>query len=46
MKYEKPEITLSANAAEIVQGSKPGGFMDSRDGQNPIHSTGAYESDE
>jgi len=46
MKYERPEITLSADAAEIVQGSKPGGFMDSRDPQNPIHSTGAYESDD
>lgn len=46
MKYEKPEITLSASAAEIVKGSKPGAMVDGLDPQNPIHSTGTYESDE
>jgi hypothetical protein len=46
MKYEKPEITLSANAAEVIQGLKVGGPADSGDPNNPIHTPAAYESDE
>ena len=46
MKYEKPEITLSANAAEVIQGPKIGGPSDFTHPQDPIHSTGTYQSDE
>jgi hypothetical protein len=46
MKYEKPDITLLAEATDIVRGPKLGGLMDSRQPQNPIHSSAAYESDE
>jgi hypothetical protein len=46
MKYEKPEITLTANAAEAIQGPKIGGPSDFPDPQNPVHTTGAYQSDE
>lgn len=46
MKYEKPEITLSAEASEAIQGSKVGGPADSGQPMNPIHTPAAYESDE
>ncbi len=46
MKYEKPEISLSAQAVEVIQGRKLSGPVDSGDMGNPIHTTGAYESDE
>lgn len=46
MKYEKPEITLSANAVEVIQDSKSGGPVDSMNPQNPIHTPGVYQSDE
>jgi hypothetical protein len=46
MKYEKPEITLVAEAVVLVQGRKLTGIMDFADPQNPIRSTSAYESDE
>ena len=46
MKYEKPEITLVANATILVQGTKLTGIMDFADPQNPIRSTSAYQSDE
>jgi hypothetical protein len=46
MKYEKPEITHSAVAVELIQGSKVGGPADSRQPQNPIHTPAAYQSDE
>lgn len=46
MKYEKPEITFSAEAVEIVQGMKLSGPADSGQPQNPIHTAAAYDSDE
>jgi hypothetical protein len=46
MKYEKPEITLSADAVQVIQGMKVGGPADSGDHNNPIHTPAAYESDE
>ena len=46
MKYEKPEITLTAVAVELIHGSKVGGPADSGQPQNPIHTPAAYESDE
>ncbi len=46
MKYEKPEITLPADAVEVIQGSKVGGPADSGQPQNPIHTPASYESDE
>lgn len=46
MKYEKPEITLTAVAVEAIQGPKTGGPADSGEPQNPIHTSCAYESDE
>ncbi len=46
MKYEKPEITFSSDAAEIIQGMKLSGPVDSGQPQNPIHTAAAYESDE
>jgi hypothetical protein len=46
MKYEKPEITLSANAADVIQGPKTAGPADSGQPQNPVHTPAAYESDE
>lgn len=46
MKYEKPEITLSADAVEVIQGVKFAGPLDSGDLRNPIHTPGTYESDE
>jgi hypothetical protein len=46
MRYEKPKITISTDAAVLVQGSKLGGIMDFRQPQNPIHSSAAYQSDE
>jgi len=46
MKYEKPEITSSAQAVEVVQGMKLSGPADSGQPLNPIHTAAAYESDE
>ena len=46
MKYEKPEVTLVAEAAVLVQGRKLIGTMDFVDPQNPIRSTSAYQADE
>jgi hypothetical protein len=46
MKYEKPEITLSVPAVEVIEGSKVGGPADSGQPMNPIHTPAAYESDE
>jgi hypothetical protein len=46
MKYEKPEITLVANAAVLIQGQKSSGPADSGQPQNPVHTPAAYESDE
>lgn len=46
MKYEKPEIMLSTDAAKVIQGSKVGGPADSGQPMNPIHTPAAYESDE
>jgi len=46
MKYEKPEITLVANATILVQGTKLMGTADFIDPQNPVRSVSAYESDE
>jgi hypothetical protein len=46
MKYEKPEITLSTQAVEVIQGSKLGGPADSAQPMNPVHTPAAYESDE
>jgi hypothetical protein len=46
MKYEKPEITLSANAVEVIQGPKIGGPVDSGDLGNVVHTPAAYQSDE
>ena len=46
MKYEKPEVTLVAEAVVLVQGIKLIGTMDFVDPQNPIRSAAAYESDE
>lgn len=46
MKYEKPTITFSADAVEIIQGMKLSGPADSGQPQNPIHTPAAYESDE
>ncbi len=46
MKYEKPGITLSADAVEVIQGMKLSGPADSGQPQNPIHTAAAYESDE
>ena len=37
MKYEKPEITLRAEAVAIIQGMKLNGPADSSQPQNPIH---------
>ena len=46
MKYEKPQITLTADAVEAVQGPKTGGPADSAQPHNPVHTPAAYESDE
>jgi hypothetical protein len=46
MKYEKPEITLSADAVEVIQGPKIGGPADSGDPCNIAHTPAAYQSDE
>jgi hypothetical protein len=46
MKYERPEITFSVDAVEVIQGTKLSGPMDSGDMGNPIHTAGAYHSDE
>lgn len=46
MKYEKPQITLTADAVEVIHGPKIGGQADFRQPQNPVHSTNAYRSDE
>ena len=46
MKYEKPEIALTANAADVIEGTKLSGPRDSGNMSNPIHTTGAYSSDE
>ena len=46
MKYEKPEITLSAEAVRAVQGPKVGGPADTGQPGNQIHTPAAYESDE
>jgi hypothetical protein len=46
MRYEKPEITLSAVAVELIHGLKVGGPADSAQPRNPIHTPATYESDE
>jgi hypothetical protein len=46
MKYEKPEITLAADAVAVIQGPKTGGPADSSQPQNPVHTPAAYKSDE
>lgn len=46
MKYEKPEITLSVEAVEVIQGPKVGGPRDSGQPGDLIHTPAAYESDE
>jgi hypothetical protein len=46
MQYEKPEITLSAYAIEVIRGMKLSGPADSSQPQNPVHTPAAYESDE
>jgi hypothetical protein len=46
MKYEKPQITLAADAVEVIHGSKTGGPADSGQPQNPVHTPAAYQSDE
>jgi hypothetical protein len=46
MKYEKPEITLSANAVEVIQGPKIGGPADSLNPTDTVHTPAAYQSDE
>ena len=46
MKYEKPEITLTADAVEVILGSKTSGPADSGQPQNPVHTPAAYQSDE
>jgi hypothetical protein len=46
MKYEKPEITLSAMAVAVIQGMKLSGPVDSGQPHNPVHTAAAYESDE
>ncbi len=46
MKYEKPEITVVADAVAVIQGPKIGGPMDSHMPQNPVHTSTAYGSDE
>jgi hypothetical protein len=46
MKYEKPQITLAAEAVELIQGPKTGGPADSAQPQNPVHTPAAYQSDE
>jgi len=46
MKYEKPQITLVADAATMIQGVKSSGPADSGQPQNPVHTPCAYESDE
>jgi len=46
MKYEKPEITLTADAVEVIHGSKTTGPADSGQPQNPVYTPAAYQSDE
>jgi hypothetical protein len=46
MKYEKSEMTRSADAVEVIQGMKLSGLVDSAQPQNPVHTAAAYESDE
>jgi len=46
MKYEKPEIMLTADAVEVIHGSKTTGPADSGQPQNPVHTPAAYQSDE
>ena len=46
MKYEKPAISVSADAVAIIQGMKLSGPADSGQPQNPIHTPAAYESAE
>jgi hypothetical protein len=46
MKYEKPEVRLSAEAIRTIEShSKLTGLPDTMVG-NPIHTTPAYEADE
>lgn len=46
MKYERPAITLVADAVVLVQGGKRAGLADSAQPENPLHTSPAYESDE
>ena len=46
MKYEKPKITLSTDAVEVIHGPKVGGPKDTLQPGNQIHTPAAYESDE
>lgn len=46
MKYEKPQITLTADAVEVIHGPKRGGPADSGQPHNPVHTPAAYQSDE
>ncbi len=46
MEYQKPEITLLADAAAAIQGTKGVGMVDIVNPQSPLHSISAYESDE
>ena len=46
MNYEKPSITFSADAVDLIHGMKLAGPADSGQPQNPIHTAAAYESDE
>lgn len=46
MEYQKPEITLLADAAAAIQGTKGIGMVDNVDPQSPLHSIAAYQSDE
>ena len=46
MKYEKPEVRLSAEAIRTIETfSKGMGFPDSIP-NDPVHTTNAYEADE
>ena len=46
MKYQKPEVRISAEAIRTIQGfGKPIGVHENPD-TNPIKSTPAYEADE
>jgi hypothetical protein len=46
MEYRRPEIIAAVEATLVIEGMKPGGFVDNNHPTLPPKSTGAYLSDE